>query len=295
MASKANGIEESWARAPPPKGTFFSRLTNAIYNTEENSFLGRTPKRWGIILTFYAVFYAVLALMFALCMGGLYLTLENKRPTYLLHESLIGANPGVASRPLYETPTLHYRTHNTSEYQPYVRQLDEFFGRYSDDLWYSTKTECTATDSYGYPNNPCIFIKVNKILSWNPEYYSVSELPEDMPDDLVEHIQALPPSEQHQVWISCEEEKSDNETRLEYPWGRGMPSSFYPYNNEQRYLSPIVAVKITAPDNNLIVIRCRAWAKNIIYNKSLKEPSGYTRFHLHIEGIDNGNNTEVVT
>ncbi|CAH0603542.1 unnamed protein product [Chrysodeixis includens] len=298
MASKSNGIEDSWVRAPPPKGTFWSRLTNAIYNPEENSFLGRTPKRWGIVLTFYLVFYAVLALMFGLCMGGLYLTLEDKKPTYLLHESLIGENPGVAARPVYETATVHYRTHNTSEYQPYVKQLDDFFGMYTniEDRWYSTKTECTATDSYGYPNNPCIFVKVNKIIGWNPEFYSVTELPEDMPDDLVEHIQALPRDEQQQVWISCEEEKGDNETRLEYPWGRGLPASFYPFKNDnENYRSPVVAVKITAPDNNLIVIRCRAWAKNIIYNKSLKEPSGYTRFHLHIEGNGSANNTEVVT
>lgn len=47
MANKVNGVEE-WIRAPPPPGTCFSRFVNAIYNHEERSFLGRTPKRWGM-------------------------------------------------------------------------------------------------------------------------------------------------------------------------------------------------------------------------------------------------------
>ncbi|XP_047041672.1 sodium/potassium-transporting ATPase subunit beta-1-like [Helicoverpa zea] len=294
MASKANGVEE-WVRAPPPPGTCFSRMMNAIYNPEEHSFLGRTPKRWGIVLTFYLVFYAVLALMFALCMGGLYLTLEPKRPTYLLHESLIGANPGVASRPLYETPVLRYSVDNSSAYQPYVHQLEEFFQPYMADRWYTSKKGCTAEDHYGFPENPCIFIKVNKIIGWKPEYYDVNELPADMPEDLVEYIQKLDATQQQQVWVSCLEEKA-NDTKLEYPWGQGLPGSFYPFTNDQGYRSPLVAVRLSSPAHNLnIVIRCRAWAKNIIQNKSLKEPSGYTRFQLYVEANDSANDTEVLT
>ncbi|XP_022821020.1 sodium/potassium-transporting ATPase subunit beta-1-like [Spodoptera litura] len=295
MANKANGVEE-WVRAPPPPGTCMSRFTNAIYNPEENSFLGRTPKRWGIVLTFYLVFYAVLALMFALCMGGLYLTLEETRPTYLLEESLIGANPGVASRPLYETVVLKYSVENSSEYQPYVEQLNDFFQAYSSERWYTAQKECKAEDQYGFPENPCIFVKVNRIIGWQPEYYEPSDLPSDMPEDLVEHIQGLDPSQQKQVWISCEEEKA-NDTKLEYPWGRGMPKEYYPYVNvNMEYRSPLVAVRLSSPAHNSnIVIRCRAWAKNIIHNKSLKEPSGYTRFQLYVEGNDSGNSTEVHT
>ncbi|KAJ8729740.1 hypothetical protein PYW08_001321 [Mythimna loreyi] len=292
MASKANGVEE-WVRAPPPPGTCFSRFTNAIYNPEENSFLGRTPKRWGIVLTFYLVFYAVLGLMFALCMGGLYLTLEDNRPTYLLEESLIGANPGVAARPLYETLVLHYNVENRSAYEPYVHQLDEFFEQYSGESWYTAKKDCTAADRYGFPDNPCIFVKVNRIIGWEPKFYDMNELPEDMPEDLVEHIQKLDANLQKQVWVSCEEEKA-NDTKLEYPWGRGMPGRFYPFNNQEGYKSPLVAVRLSSPAHNLnIVIRCRAWAKNIIQNKSLKEPSGYTRFMLFVEGNSNHNDTEV--
>lgn len=34
---------------------------------------------------------------------------------------------------------------------------------YANESWYTSKTECTAADHYGFPDNPCIFIKVNKV------------------------------------------------------------------------------------------------------------------------------------
>lgn len=46
--------------------------------------------------------------------------------------------------------------------------------------------------------------------------------------------------------MSCEAEK-DNETKIEYPWGRGLPAVFYPFRNDPGYKSPIVAVKLTPP------------------------------------------------
>lgn len=52
MTSKVNGNMDEWVRAPPPQGTLCQRLGNVIYNPEENSILGRTPKRWGKSLLF---------------------------------------------------------------------------------------------------------------------------------------------------------------------------------------------------------------------------------------------------
>ena len=62
MASKANGVEE-WIRAPPPPGTCFSRFMNAIYNPEEHSFLGRTPKRWGMFIFTELSFYILICMV----------------------------------------------------------------------------------------------------------------------------------------------------------------------------------------------------------------------------------------
>lgn len=48
--------------------------------------------------------------------------------------------------------------------------------------------------------------------------------------------------------MSCWEEKSNN-TKIEYPWGRGLSADFYPYYKDDTYKSPVVAVKLSAPGN----------------------------------------------
>ncbi|CAG4991420.1 unnamed protein product [Colias eurytheme] len=291
MAGKSNGVDSSgWARAPPEAGPLWQRVCKAIYNPQEKSFLGRTPKRWGIVLAFYLIFYAVLAVLFATCMGVLFLTLDDKKPKFVLDSSLIGANPGVAFRPTAGFG-LRYKNTNTSTYDVYVDDLKDFFSDYKAEDWYSAKKDCKADDNFGYPDTPCFFIKLNKIYGWKPEYYDVNSLPEDMPSDLQEHIGALQELEHHQIWVSCKDENV-NATNIEYPWGRGLPGRFYPYLNVEGYLSPVIAVKVTSIPNAQIAIRCRAWAKNIHYNKSLKEPSGYTRILLYIEDTTSFNSTD---
>lgn len=49
---------------------------------------------------------------------------------------------------------------------------------------------CNEVNEYEYPRgSPCVFIKLNKIFGWIPEYYNNSrELPDYMPDSLKERI-----------------------------------------------------------------------------------------------------------
>ncbi|XP_045485818.1 sodium/potassium-transporting ATPase subunit beta-1-like [Pieris rapae] len=290
MAGKSNGVDASdWARTPPTSGPLWERVCKAIYNPEDKSFLGRTPKRWGIALVFYLIFYAVLAAMFAACMGVLLMLIDEKRPMYTLESSLIGANPGVASRPSVDGSFLLDNS-NTSSYDSYVDELKDFFSDYSTEEWYLSKKGCKEDDSFGYPTSPCFFIKLNRIYGWKPQYYDAKSLPTDMPHHLSEYISSLPDIEQQQIWISCVDEVS-NATSYEYPWGRGLPGRFYPYQNEVGYISPVLAIKVTPPANTPITIRCRTWAKNIVYNKSLKEPSGYTRIQLYFEDNTSLNST----
>ncbi|KAL0848803.1 hypothetical protein ABMA28_013228 [Loxostege sticticalis] len=284
MTTKPN-LETDWARAPPPSGPAWRQIANAFYNPEEKSFLGRTPKRWAIVLVFYSVFYAVLALMFAACMGGLFLTLDLKTPTYTLGKSLIGSNPGVASRPrpMDKDAVVRYDSGNSTGVKAYVDQLNEFFGQDGLATVSVLSEECTFKDNFGYPDTPCFFVKLNKIIGWKPECYNDAEnLPTEMPEDLKEYIKTVETTKLNQIWVSCWEEKSNN-TKIEYPWGRGLSADFYPYYKDDTYKSPVVAVKLSAPVNTPVVVRCRVWAKNVVYNKSLKEPSGYTRIQLQIE------------
>ncbi|XP_013147150.1 PREDICTED: sodium/potassium-transporting ATPase subunit beta-1-like [Papilio polytes] len=282
MASKSNGVDGSeWARAPPPARSFGDRIAKIFYDPSDGSILGRTPKRWGIAVVFYSVFYAVLALLFSLCMGGLFLTLDDNKPSFILDSSLIGANPGVAFRPRPVDGVTVKITDDASS-DSYVKELKEFLEPYMKESWFTSKRGCSVEDNYGFPDAPCFFIKLNKIYGWKPDFYELNALPSDMDSNLVEYITALAPNEREQIWISCWEEKL-NDTKIEYPWGMGLPASFYPFLNDAGYNSPLIPVKVTpSVSNSTAVIRCRAWAKNIEYNKSLKEPSGYTRIQLQL-------------
>ncbi|XP_047987158.1 sodium/potassium-transporting ATPase subunit beta-1-like [Leguminivora glycinivorella] len=283
MAGKSNGTDvghlAEWVRAPPPTGPLLQRIGKAIYNPEERSFLGRTPKRWGIVITFYLVFYAVLALMFAICMGGLLLSLKKDGPTYTLDQSLIGTNPGVTARPLPDTGELKIDRSNANSTDVYIDQLNHFFEPYVTDPLYG-HAECVPADNFGYPDTPCFFLKLNRIIDWEPHYYDdAASLPEDFPTELVDHIKGLAtPAERSRIWAWCWDENSQAE--LEYPWGRALPT-FQTFKAGAKYRNPIVAVRLKQAANST-VIRCRLLAKNIIYNKSLKEPSGYARIIVNV-------------
>lgn len=51
---------------------------------------------------------------------------------------------------------------------------------------------CSPSNKYGYTaNHPCVFLKLNRIFKWTPDVYNITELPEDMPEDLKTHIGTL--------------------------------------------------------------------------------------------------------
>ncbi|XP_004929150.1 sodium/potassium-transporting ATPase subunit beta-1 [Bombyx mori] len=279
--------EKEWVRGPEHLGSVWSRIARAIYNPKERSFLGRTAKRWGIVLVFYLVFYAALALLFGICMAGLVYHIDATTPTYTLDRSLIGSNPGVTYRPRpNDGIKISIDINNFTETNAILKDLDEFFQPYLMDSSYKSENGCKSDDNYGYPDTPCLFIKINKIYGWTPVYYESTDLPADMPEDLVEHIKGLDANETKRVWISCLEEK-DNGTTIEYPWGQGIQGSSFPFLNKEGQTSPVVAVRITPPVGKLIALRCRAWAKNIQYRFSIKDFSGYTPIQVEVENSAN--------
>lgn len=54
--------------------------------------------------------------------------------------------------------------------------------------------ECSQIQGYSYNrSSPCVFIKLNRIYDWMPEFYNdPADLPKNMPEDLKEHIASLP-------------------------------------------------------------------------------------------------------
>lgn len=101
-------------------------------------------------------------------------------------------------------------------------------------------------------NSPCIFLKLNRIYGWVPEYYNTTrDLPPNMPKELKEHIGNVSEVERNTVWITC---SGENPADIEYlgpmayyPKIQGFPGYYFPYKNGEGYLSPLVAVQFLRP------------------------------------------------
>lgn len=289
-----------------------------IFDKETGYICGRTTKNWGQLILFYLAFYLVLAALFTICMQSLLATMNHQFPKWQLDASLIGTSPGVAYRPMHEDPDIagavvEYRAANKTDVKVWVNRLDDFLAPYRDhellpgggknqvpcDIDTQLKpgqvcevdvkqfSPCTSEQGYSYNKSaPCIFVKLNKIYGWLPEYYDdVDDLPEDMPTDLVDHIKSLKPKDRQQVWLSCKGlSESDDVGPVEFSHNRGFASYYYPYTNQLGYLSPLVAVHFARPPvKTAINVECRAWAKNILYRGGHRDRRGSIHFVLLIE------------
>ncbi|GLV41525.1 nervana 2 [Carabus blaptoides fortunei] len=315
-----NGVYEFPYMRPESHLTNWEKFQLAVWNSSENKFLGRDAKSWGQILMFYSVFYVVLGALFAICVQGLFLTLDEEKPMWLLDESLIGTNPGLGFRPISnrteEGSLIWYDAKNSTSIQKWTELLDEYLELYLDSskLEGSVRNQvicsfgnkpsaekacavevdkwgpCSPENGYGYnKSQPCFFLKLNRIYGWEADYYNdPKNLPTDMPQDLKEHIGNLTVEQRNQTWVSCAgENPADRETlgdTLRYYPTRGFPNYYYPYTNVKGYLSPLVAVQVVRPKTNILInIECRAWAKNIIYRGGNQQREGSVHLELLVD------------
>lgn len=71
--------------------------------------------------------------------------------------------------------------------------------------------KCTQENHYSYhKSSPCIFLKLNKVYGWIPEFYNrTDQLPINMPRHLVQAINATDPME-----VSIEMEIESKEKKI---------------------------------------------------------------------------------
>ncbi|ODM97857.1 Sodium/potassium-transporting ATPase subunit beta-2 [Orchesella cincta] len=305
-----------------------------LYNSDTGQVLGRTCGSWLKITVFYIIFYACLSAFFYLCYQIFATTLqrpeENGSPKWTQDASLIGSNPGVGFRPMpdqdknSESTLIWYRSQDSADSAFWSDQLTEFLEKSKvpegaenviecslGSLGSGEKRvckvpteglgECTAENNFGYPaGKPCVLIKLNKIIEWQPEPFGidenrysaellereleekVNEEPKGMPPSLKEHILSevrKNPGKEVEVlravWLSCAGENVGDEENLpegniSYQPLRQIPGYFFPYRNQQNYKSPFVMVQLDVPATSrhtLINVECRAWAKNIKYDR----------------------------
>ncbi|XP_060518779.1 sodium/potassium-transporting ATPase subunit beta-2 [Cylas formicarius] len=304
---------------PPELGKWES-FRIFLWNPDTSQFLGRTASSWAKILFFYICFYAVLIGFFATMLTVFYQTLDYKVPKWQLDRSLIGTNPGLGFRPMppeinVESTLVWYKSANNENIKYWSEELDKFLVAYNksnnphadrlidcapytpppndkvcdvkiDQSWYP----CVPLERYSYNTTaagPCIFLKLNRIYNWVPEYYNTTNLPADTKDYLKKAIQdeTRKSSDTKMVWVTCEGENVADKEHIgpiRYIPQRGFPSQYFPYKNQEGYLSPLVAVHFEKPARNVLInIECKAWAKNIIHDRA--ERRGSVHFELLVD------------
>lgn len=113
---------------------------------------------------------------------------------------------------------------------------------------------CTKEKKFGYEEGrPCIFLKLNKIFNWIPDYYNeTNSFPSDMPGKLQTHIDGRIKIKQDTkvVWVSCEGENPADIENLgrevsyySLSGEQGFLGKYFPFNNTEGYLQPLVAVQ----------------------------------------------------
>lgn len=161
------------------------------------------------------------------------------------------------------------------------------------------KKHCQGTgkaDQFGYDKGePCVFLKLNRIFGlenspFNENGNETDWKPEDMPEELKTHIDSQ--KDKKQVWVHCQGKypadkemlkgKDGNAAITYYPASQGFHSNYFPFKMQKDYLSPLVAVKFSPVKaiGQLIHIECRAWAKNIGYDR--RDKIGISVFELYI-------------
>lgn len=306
-----NGVYEFPYFKPPEKSTW-ETFRDTLYNHSNGTVLGRTAKSWAQILIFYTIFYTCLAGLVAICLQGLMALLNENSPMYQQGESLIGSNPGLGFRPISniteEGSLIWYNATNATSVNKWTTLTSEFLEPYLNEslggnvescdfdkpaspgkvckIDVNSFGPCGPQTGYGFnTSSPCVFLKLNRIFGWEPDYFNKNNLPSDMPENLATYIKSVNNTEElKQVWISCIGAHPADKEHLRgfefYPT-KGFPGYYYPYTNLPGYLSPLVAVQIVEPTPNVVInMECRAWAKNIHYSGRNNLREGSVQFQI---------------
>ncbi|XP_046734620.1 sodium/potassium-transporting ATPase subunit beta-2-like [Diprion similis] len=305
----------------PPSLSTGQSIKTFLYNRTTGAVMGRTASSWGKIGLFYLIFYGVLAALVAICFWVFFQTLDPRIPTWQLDRSIIGTNPGLGFRPMppsenVESTLIWYKGTDRSNYAHWVDTLEKFLEVYRKpgltpgrganihncdfdqlpspgqvcDVDIKNWDPCTKENNYNYHKSaPCVFLKLNKIYGWRPEYYNdTKSLPDKMPRDLKEHIVELEKKnalELNTIWVSCEGENPadmENIGPVRVLPRKGFPGYFYPYENSEGYLSPLVAIHFERPRTGILInVECKAWARNIKHDRV--SGMGAVHFELMID------------
>jgi len=287
-----------------------------LYDQNTGAIMGRTPKSWLLITLFYIVYYSLLAAFWALCLFIFFtIAIDSKTPTWTTTGSLIGSSPAMGVRPeqswkMIDSSMIIFNQAREGNVEgddipgwgEWRDRMKTFYESYADVNQTGeicpdnpkAGTACKfdlkqlggcAKGNFGYEKGkPCVILKLNKIYDLQHEYYNDSTtLPEHVPNRVRKTMKGLSGHKLNQVWVDCHGENAadiEGIGEIDYfPKTAAFPSKYFPYVNQDGYVSPLVAVQFLNPTaGQLLHIECRAYAGNIGYNK--RDKIGRAHFEL---------------
>ncbi|XP_048834802.1 potassium-transporting ATPase subunit beta-like [Brienomyrus brachyistius] len=269
-----------------------------VWNSDDKTFMGRTPERWVYISLYYVAFYIIMTALFALAIYIMMYTLSPYTPDY--QDRL--TSPGVMVWPdTYgeDNVEISFNTSERSSWLKMSNSLKNFLNPYNESKqnqsnphechWGKnfiqndfsgpghTKFACPFTQNmlgdcsgisdptFGYSNGtPCMIIKMNRIINF---------LPNNGPD--------LAP------YLQCTAlHGSDNVKDIEYfPTNGTLDLAYFPYYGKKAqptYINPLVAVKFYMTGEREAKVQCRVVAKNIAYENVHDPYEGKVIFDLKV-------------
>ncbi|XP_068128048.1 sodium/potassium-transporting ATPase subunit beta-2-like [Hyperolius riggenbachi] len=271
-----------------------------MWNPETKEFMGRTASSWGLILSFYIIFYAFLTAVFALSMYVMLQTIDQYTPKY---EDRLG-NPGLMIRPNLSVLDIAYNVNASDTTWPtYVSSLNIALQDYNQTVQEERGTNCTPGQyftqddtgsptkqacrfvrdvlgecsgindpTYGYPNGtPCVFIKMNRVVHFLPQTISSLSNTSVTINCTGKNDQALGP----RVYFPSTSANLGSLDLMYFP--------YYGNRAQKNYTQPFVAVKfLNATRNMLHTVQCSINAANINNNDDRDKFQGRVIFTLRL-------------
>ncbi|XP_032889408.1 potassium-transporting ATPase subunit beta [Amblyraja radiata] len=264
-----------------------------LWNPETKEIMGRTPGNWVLISLYYAAFYVVICLLFALSLFVLLYTTDPYIPTY---QDRLKA-PGVTIQPQPKDLRINFNISDPKTWHCYAHELQHFLSVYNQSAQEKTNRNCTSGNytfqdgsgigpkskfacqftrdmlkncsgledpTFGYKTGqPCILIRMNRIINYLPGNGTTPN-------------------------VTCAHAYPENIGNVVfYPENGTFDLSYFPYYGRQpqpNYTNPLVAVKfLTLKKDNKVEIQCKINAPGMISDNPYEKFEGRVIFTLDIK------------
>lgn len=308
-------------KEPTPKEKFANTM-KFVYNKENGLFLGRNSKAWLGASICYSLFFMLLGLFISLLLFVFFQFVDPKVPTYYNEESVMnwgGVTPGMGFRPQHDIEDMLLKV-NLSEPESkkaYVKSLGLFLEKYEKNEEYQGEdnkiqkfdlntvlegSPCSKSANYGLDKNTlCVVVKLNRVFGWMPEVAKPSSETETQTGENTETDDDTKKDRKRDtgnesggdqfIHVKCNGQHSNDKDNIgeidyysEYPSNEmgGISFKYFPYKNQDNYLSPLVFVHLKSlPNDVLINVLCKAYAGNI-ENTDVINMRGMVKFQVYI-------------